>query len=172
MKSTILQGKSIPILDSHCKLIDDIDTDMIFHNAHLHITDVSKMGPFAFGNLVGWNEFPNRNDLSGSVLFVGANFGSGSSRAQAVDCFRALNVAAIIGVSFGGIYYRNAINTGFPVLVDPDLINHIDKISGDITIDLEKSCYTVAGTTYQLNKIPKVQLDIYHAGGLFKLTQS
>lgn len=169
MKPTTINGKAIPILDSKCKLIDDIDTDMIFHNAHLHITDVSKMGPYSFGNLVGWHEFPNRADLKGAVLFVGANFGSGSSRQQAVDCFRSLNIAAIIGVSFGGIYYRNAINTGFPVLVDTTLEQHIDKINGEVSIDLLKSAYSVAGNTYKLTTIPQVQMDIYNAGGLFRL---
>ena len=52
------------------KLIDDIDTDMIFHNAHLAITEVSKMGQHAFGNLKGYEDFPDKVNVTISNLLV------------------------------------------------------------------------------------------------------
>ncbi len=36
---------------------DNIDTDMIYHNRHLAITNISEMGPFTFGNLKGYEQF-------------------------------------------------------------------------------------------------------------------
>ena len=80
-KPTVLKGKAIVIKDSNGEGIDDIDTDMIFHNKHLHITDINEMGQFAFGNLPGWEKIGSivtGND----ILIVGKNFGSGSSRQQ------------------------------------------------------------------------------------------
>ena len=45
------EGKVWIIADENGKLIDDIDTDQIFHNSHLAITDINEMGQHAFGNL-------------------------------------------------------------------------------------------------------------------------
>ena len=75
-KATSLTGKVIVIKDDKGKGIDDIDTDMIFHNKHLHITDIGEMGQYSFGNLEGWEEFPSRV-TENSVLMVGKNFGAG-----------------------------------------------------------------------------------------------
>ena len=99
---------------------DNIDTDMIFHNRHLHITKLEEMRPYAFGNLEGWQDFPQKakqNDL----LIVGGNFGAGSSRQQAVACFTALGIPLIIGESFGAIYKRNAINAGMALIECPGI---------------------------------------------------
>ena len=45
-----------------------------------------------------------------SILLGRENFGCGSSRQQAVDCFPSLGVQAVIAQSYGAIYERNAIN--------------------------------------------------------------
>ena len=50
---------------------------------------------------------------AGDMLIAGRNFGAGSSRQQAVDCFKALGVSLILAESFGAIYERNAINAAF-----------------------------------------------------------
>ena len=151
--------------------IDDIDTDMIFHNAHLHITDMAEMGKHAFGNLDGWKDFPGKVK-EGDILVVGKNFGSGSSRQQAVDCFIALGVIAMIGESFGAIYKRNAINTGWPLLMCDDILDSGIKSGDEIKINLEESsienltqCVSYDG----VKPFSSVQKDIYEAGSLFKL---
>ena len=48
-------------------------------------TDPARMGRHAFGNLPGWESFPEKAK-PGDVVFIGANFGCGSSRQQAVTC--------------------------------------------------------------------------------------
>ena len=88
---------------------DNIDTDMIFHNRHLTVTDIAEMGQFAFGNLSGWEDFSSKAK-PGDIVVTGSNFGAGSSRQQAVDCFKSLGVTLIVATSFGAIYERNAIN--------------------------------------------------------------
>ena len=57
----------------------------------------------------------------GDVLVGGENFGIGSSREQAAEALRYLGVAVVVARSFAGIFYRNAINIGLPVLVADDL---------------------------------------------------
>ncbi len=42
------------------------------------------------------------------------------SREQAPQALRHLGVRAVVAPSFGGLFYRNAINLGLPVLVCPD----------------------------------------------------
>lgn len=153
--------------------IPDVDTDMVFHNSHLAITEMEKMGQFAFGNLEGWRDFPGKVQ-SGDILVVGHNFGCGSSRQQAVDCFEALGVSAIVGDSFGAIYFRNAVNSGMPIIEAPG-ITKSGLVSGDIVeIDLEKSTITCRekGVVIEAKPYSPVQMDIYQAGSLFTYGES
>ncbi len=53
----------------------------------------------------------------GDVIVAGRNFGLGSSREQAAEALKHLGVRAVIANSFGGIFYRNAINLGLPALI-------------------------------------------------------
>jgi 3-isopropylmalate/(R)-2-methylmalate dehydratase small subunit len=56
----------------------------------------------------------------GDVVVGGRNFGAGSSREQAAGALKHLGVAAVIAPSFAGIFYRNAVNLGLPLLVCAD----------------------------------------------------
>jgi 3-isopropylmalate/(R)-2-methylmalate dehydratase small subunit len=75
----------------------------------------------------------------GDVVVAGAGFGIGSSREQAPEALKYLGVAAVLARSFGGIFYRNALNLGLPVLVcdavdqigQGDLV-HVDAATGVI----------------------------------------
>jgi len=170
-RPTEIKGRCWVIRTADGKRIDDIDTDMIFHNAHLHITDPNEMAQHAFGNLPGWEDFPEKCE-EGDILVVGRNFGCGSSRQQAVDCFIALGVQAIIGESFGAIYKRNAINSGWPLLVCPGIMDTDIKNGDELKIDLEKSTVenvTKKHTYPQVEPFSSVQKDIYEAGSLFAL---
>lgn len=172
----IIRGRVWTITGPSGAPIPDIDTDMIFHNAHLHITDVAKMGAHTFGNLDGWTDFPAKA-RPGDIIIAGVNFGCGSSRQQAVDCFRSLGIGALIAASFGAIYFRNAINSAFPVAALSALENwdaaNPPLVSGDeIETDFENGTIEnltrgtkIAGMT----KWSTVQKEIYLAGGLLNL---
>ena len=174
MSEYIFTGRALVITDDSKKLISDIDTDQIFHNAHLHITDINEMGQHSFGNLEGWKDFPQIAQ-SGDVVIAGENFGSGSSRQQAVDCFRALDVKLIIASSFGAIYKRNAINTGFPILVSQEIenlvsqgkIKHLQKIQVDLLSGKLENLDT--GDVYDITPFSKVQKDIFDKGTLLRI---
>ena len=65
----------------------------------------------------------------GDVVVAGQGFGIGSSREQAAEALKHLGVAAVLARSYGGIFYRNALNFGLPVLVCSD----VEKIGiGDL----------------------------------------
>jgi len=167
-KPLVLEGRVWPIVDAAGAYVADVDTDQIYHNAHLAVTEVADMGQYAFGNLVGWEDFPSRA-RPGDILAVGVNFGAGSSRQHAVDCFRALGVAAIVGVSFGAIYRRNAINAGWPLVTCPTL-PELKLEAGDvIRLDLAggELANVTRGKTAAAQPFSGVQRDIYLAGDLF-----
>jgi 3-isopropylmalate/(R)-2-methylmalate dehydratase small subunit len=168
-KPTVVAGRIWVLTTPDGELFDDIDTDMIFHNRYLHITDVERMGQYALDNLEGWEDFAERAQ-PGDILLAGKNFGAGSSRQQAVDCFRALGIGAILAESYGAIYKRNAINSGFPIIALPDLTQiHRQFANGDqLEVDLETGRAVLNGVqTFQAEPFSRVQMDIYQAGDLF-----
>ncbi len=73
----------------------------------------------------------------GDVMLANANMGVGSSREQAAEVLKYLGIAAIIAPSFAGIFYRNAINLGLPVLViDAALMGLPELVDGaDVDFD-------------------------------------
>jgi 3-isopropylmalate/(R)-2-methylmalate dehydratase large subunit len=145
---------------------DNIDTDMIYHNRHLAVTDIDEMGRYCFGNLDGWEGFSEKVK-PGDIVVTGSNFGCGSSRQHAVDCFKSLGVKAVIARSFGAIYERNAINAGLPI-VEGDLGNLGLKDGDVIDVDLVKG-EIVKGSTGEkasVKAFSDVQLEIYKRGGL------
>jgi 3-isopropylmalate dehydratase small subunit len=169
MKETKIRGRVWVLTPPDGELYDDIDTDMIFHNRYLHITDVAQMGQYALDNLKGWEDFAQKAQ-PGDILLAGVNFGAGSSRQQAVDCFRALGVGAIVAESYGAIYKRNAINSGFPIVVLPDLkeIYRQFKNGDQLEVDFETGQLLLNGEQrFQADPFSKVQMDIYRAGDLF-----
>ncbi len=163
-KQTFAQGKVWLIEE------DNIDTDMIFHNRYLAITDINEMGQYAFDNLKGYEDFAKKAKPN-DIIVTGKNFGSGSSRQQAVDCFKALNIPVILAQSYGAIYERNAINAAMPIMnYEAKIIDEIELKNGDelfvdfVTGKVENK---TNGKTAQIEAFSDVQLEIYQNGGLF-----
>ena len=173
MRETTLRGRIWVLLDQTRNLIEDIDTDQIFHNAHLHITDISEMGPYAFGNLEGWKDFSKKCGEA-DIVVAGRNFGAGSSRQQAVDCLIDLKIGAVIAPSFSAIYFRNAVNSGFPVLRIPglkDLVVSGKLETGDLLeVDVKsgQGMNLAQKTALHVEPMSTVQVEIYMAGNLFE----
>ncbi len=165
------KAKKPTVVEGNVWLIpkDDIDTDMIFHNRYLTITDIREMGQYALDNLKGFEDF-SKKAKPGDIIITNKNFGAGSSRQQAVDCFLSLGISCILAESYGAIYERNAINAAMPVLTyDPARLREanlkngdhirVDFISGELT-NLENQ------KTTTVNRFYDAQLKIYTNGGL------
>jgi len=102
----------------------------------------------------------------GDVVVAGKGFGIGSSREQAAEALKHLGVAAVLARSFGGIFYRNALNLGLPVLVCEDIAGisagdliHVDAATG--VIDNRTS-----GTRLSAAPLPPFLLAMIADGGL------
>ncbi len=171
MEKTLCRGRIWVLLDRAGRLIEDIDTDQIFHNAFLHITEILEMGQYALGNLEGWKDFAAKV-RSGDILVTGRNFGAGSSRQQAVDCFIALKIGAILAPSFSSIYFRNAVNSGLPVL----RCGAIEELAGqrlesgdeiEVDVRLGKGLNLSKNFRFEIEPMSGVQWDIFQAGNLF-----
>ncbi len=164
MSNEIIDGKARKVL------VDDIDTDQIFHQSLLTIHDPEEIKPHIFGNLDGYRNF-GKEDNTGKILVVGKNFGKGSTRQQAVTGFLAHKFKAIIGASFGPIYYSNAVNAGLLLVELPEIANFSIEENDELEIDITQSLLTnkTQGTNIKCEKIPIPVLDIMKAGGLMSL---
>ena len=108
-------------------------------------------------------------------MIAGSNFGSGSSRQQAVDCFKSLGIEMIIAASFGAIYKRNAINSGFIIMTLGNIqdivfqgkIQNLDEIQVDLISNTLKNSRT--GELFNLSPFPRVQKDIFDKGSLLNI---
>jgi 3-isopropylmalate/(R)-2-methylmalate dehydratase large subunit len=148
---------------------DDIDTDMIYHNRYLTITDIKEMGQYSFDNLKGYEDFAKKAK-PGDIIITAKNFGAGSSRQQAVDCFTSLGISCILAESYGAIYERNAINAAMPILTyDPQKLASIELQDGDkIKVDMAQGKVTNLNNNKiaDIDKFTDVQIQIYKNGGL------
>lgn len=176
MKERKFKGRVWILRDPSGNVYNNIDTDQIYHNNYLAITDIAQMGQYALGNLKGYEGFA-KQAKPGDIIVTGKNFGAGSSRQQAVDCFSALGVSLIICESIGAIYKRNAINSGFPIMTCPGIIKHVDPKSGTlkdgdvIEADIEKGTVAMKSPSGDVvvaaEPFSKVQLEIYDSGNIF-----
>jgi 3-isopropylmalate/(R)-2-methylmalate dehydratase small subunit len=102
----------------------------------------------------------------GDIVVGGRNFGMGSSREQAAQALRHLGVSAVLAPSFGGIFYRNALNLGLLALVCAEAW----KIAAGDQLALEpergKVHNLTSNETYACEPIPAHLVEMVQAGGL------
>jgi len=102
----------------------------------------------------------------GDIIVAGTNFGAGSSREQAAGALKALGVAAVIARSFAGIFYRNAINLGLPVVVAGDISAVRDGASAELDLNAARLALPDDGRVLELQPIPENLMQILDMGGL------
>lgn len=145
---------------------DDIDTDIIIPTEYLALKTVDDMKKYAFS--------PLRPELAsqicdGDIIVAGKNFGCGSSREQAPEIIKHLNVKCVIAKSFARIFFRNSINNGLLLIENPDLYDDIKE--GDIIEVTLNEKITYNGKDYEIHSLPDNLMDIINAGGLVKAMQ-
>lgn len=151
---------------------DDVDTDLIYHNKYLAETDPKNMPQYAFEYFPGMEHFA-KEVKPGDFVVAGKNFGCGSSREHAVYCLQYAGVPCIMAESCSRIYYRNAINNGYPVLFIKGLSDAIKggqiKNGDDLEVDLAAGTLKdlTTGTTFSGDGVGDLENDIMKAGGLF-----
>ena len=143
---------------------DDINTDYIISGKYkFKSNDMEVMAHHAMEELD-----PNYYDKvkpEGGFLVAGTNFGMGSSREQAPLVLINSNTKAVLAKSFARIFYRNAINTGLPVVeCDTDLIDDGDELSVDLETGVLKNL--TKGTEIEFPPLPPVMAQLLADGGL------
>lgn len=147
---------------------DNVDTDQIYPGRYLELTDPKAIGAHA---MEGADPAFAAKVRPGDIIVAGRNFGCGSSREHAVITLKEAGVGAVLALSFGRIFYRNAINLGLPAirLVDEPKIEEGDLL----TIDLEGGTITVSsGDVQSFVPFPPEIREIIQGGGIIPLIKS
>jgi 3-isopropylmalate/(R)-2-methylmalate dehydratase small subunit len=132
----------------------NIDTDVIIRIERLVGNSIrGTLGKWAFGALrylPDGSENPefilNREPYrQAEILITGPNFGCGSSREGAVWSLQEMGIRAVIGSSFGDIFFANCFQNGIlPVVVDKEIVDSLaadvqqTRGAGRISIDLQQ----------------------------------
>ncbi len=141
---------------------DDIDTDAMAPGAYMK-SGIETIATHCLETVLPAFAAQAR---PGDVLVAGRNFGAGSSREQAPQALRHLGLAAVVAVSFAGLFYRNALNLGLPVVACPGAGSVPDGAL--VEVDPERGLVHVAGQPGPLacEAIPPFLLAMVRAGGL------
>ncbi|MGO4331266.1 3-isopropylmalate dehydratase [Cupriavidus sp. 2TAF22] len=140
---------------------DNVDTDQMAPGAHMK-DGIEQIARHCLAGLRP--EFP-AGVRPGDLLVGGCNFGVGSSREQAPQALRQLGVAAVVATSFAGLFYRNAINLGLPVLTCADTSRLAD--GAQARLDLDRSVLLLPdGSRVACDAIPEFLRALLRAGGL------
>ena len=102
----------------------------------------------------------------GDIIVAGNNFGCGSSREHAPLALKESGVSCVIAVSFARIFYRNAINIGFPILVCPEAaltIQDHDRVSVDFSSGVIQDL--TLGVSFQADPFPPFIREMIDFGG-------
>jgi len=101
---------------------DNVNTDAIYGKDYTYRDDVTKE---VMAKVVMENYDPQfaSRARAGDVVVSGFNFGTGSSREQAVTCLKAKGIPMVIAASFSQTYLRNAYNNGFLCVELPELVS-------------------------------------------------
>jgi 3-isopropylmalate/(R)-2-methylmalate dehydratase small subunit len=143
---------------------DNVDTDVIIPARYLTTTDESELAVHALEDLDPGFASSVR---PGDVVVAGANFGCGSSREHAPLALRGAGIAAVVAASFARIFFRNAINTGLPIMVCPEAVLATEN-GDELTVDPEAGEVRneSKGATFTAEPLPPFVLEIVRAGGL------
>ena len=154
----LLKGKAF-------KFGNDINTDYIISGKYKFKTlDMKELAKHVMEDLVpGFYEQINEGDM----IVAGSNFGCGSSREQAPLAIKHAGISCVIAFSFARIFFRNAINTGLPVVeCNTSHIEEGDELEADLQNGIIYN--KTKGIKIQANPLPDVMIKILSDGGLIQ----
>ena len=143
---------------------DNVDTDVIIPARYLNAPSPDELAKHCMEDIDA--SFATKVQ-PGDIIVGGANFGCGSSREHAPIAIRACGVRCVIAASFARIFYRNAINIGFPILECPEAaaaIQNGDEVSVDFDSGLIRDETT--GAEFRATALPPFIGRIVEDGGL------
>ncbi len=148
---------------------DDVNTDVIIPARYMNTTDPKELGSHCMEDID--LDFA-KNVKEGDIIVAEDNFGCGSSREHAPIAIKASGVSCVIANTFARIFYRNALNTGLPILECPEAVAGISK--GDVVeVDLDKGEIknVTTGKTFKAKPFPPFMQNLIEVGGLVNYTK-
>lgn len=145
---------------------DDVNTDVIIPARYLNTASHQELAAHCMEDI---DKDYVKNVKPGDVVVAGKNFGCGSSREHAPLAIKACGVKCVIAKSFARIFYRNAINIGFPILECPEAVDGVNP--GDqVSVDFQSGVIVneTTGRTFQAVPFPEFVNGIIEHGGLLR----
>ena len=143
---------------------DNVDTDVIIPARYLNAPDEKSLASHCMEDIDA--QFAGTVE-PGDIVVAGANFCCGSSREHAPLALKACGVKCVIAASFARIFYRNAINIGFPIVECPQAAEEIQP-GDEVDVDFSTGIITdtTQGKTWQAAPFPEFIEGIIKSGGL------
>lgn len=151
---------------AHVYTRDHINTDEIIPARYLNTDDEGELALHAMEDIDG--EFV-RKVKPGDIIVAGFDFGCGSSREHAIWALRGAGVGCVAAESFARIFYRNAVNNGFPVVECKGIIHSI-RDGDELEIKLHEGIILnhTSGKELRFTPLPDFAFRIAEAGGLLQ----
>jgi len=142
----------------------DVDTDVIIPARYLNTSDPAELARHCMEDIDP--DFA-ATVQPGDIIVAGENFGCGSSREHAPVSIRTSGVSCVVAASFARIFYRNAINTGLPIVICPEAARSVAK-GARLRVDLAAGRIDdlTQGTSYEADAFPPFMQELIAAGGL------
>ncbi len=143
---------------------ENVDTDVIIPARHLNTWIAEELAKHCMEDIDA--DFV-KNVKTGDIIVAGKNFGCGSSREHAPIAIKASGVTCVIAPTFARIFYRNAFNTGLPILECEEAAQKIeagDEVEVDFKTGMIKNI--TKGEIYQAEPFPDFISKIIESGGL------
>ena len=163
---------------------DNLNTDGIYGKDYTYREDVTRE---EMARVVMANYDPGfaPGTRAGDIVAGGFNFGTGSSREQAVTALQAKGIPLVIAGSFSQTYLRNAFNNGFLCLEAPAFVRRAKElfaaqiasggrtiIPGDeIAIDFASGVLSYRGESFRFPTLGSVPQALIVAGGVENLVR-
>ena len=148
----------------------DVDTDVIIPARYLNTSDPAELGSHCMEDIDA--DFVRRVQ-PGDIIVAEQNFGCGSSREHAPIAIKAAGVSCVVAASFARIFYRNAINTGLPIVVCLEAAKAAsagDRLRVDLTAGTVENL--TQGKTFSAEPFPPFMQELIDRGGLLEYVKS
>jgi len=151
------------ITDKVIKYGDNINTDVIIPARYLNTSREEELAAHCFEDL-DKNFKEKLKDRK--IIVAGDNFGCGSSREHAPISIKASGVKLIIAKTFARIFFRNAVNTGLPVISSIEAGRDIgDEDELEVDLNSGKIIDITTGDTFNIKPLPEFIQEIIASGG-------
>ena len=148
----------------------DVDTDVIIPARYLTTNDPGELAKHCMEDIdAGFVT----SVQPGDIIVAHENFGCGSSREHAPVAIKESGISVVVASSFARIFYRNAINTGLPIVVCPEAAREAqagDRLRVDLAAGTVENL--TQGKTYDAEAFPPFMQELIDRGGLMEYVKA